>query len=202
MVIYSIVDMSNNALAFKSEGEVMHNDTTTTLKLKVTEAYDRKDVGKGIARIDYNVMPLIEGDIIEISGKKKSTVARCTPLQSDTEKENKYIIGMNRLTRYNARVAIGDTVKIHKINAICADKITIKPLTAMAITKSSLVDERYLCDALANVPIRLMDVVVIPYFKFGMAFTVIDIIPISSNYIDIESTAFIVTTNTKFEIAY
>ena len=68
--------MSHNQLAPRSEEQVMHNDITTTLKLKVTEAYDRKDVGKGIARIDYNVMSSLEvsiGDIIEISGKKKTT---------------------------------------------------------------------------------------------------------------------------------
>jgi hypothetical protein len=52
-----------------------------------------------------------------------------------------------KIRGYNARIAIGDTVNIRKINAIYADKITIKPLTAMAITKSSLIDERYLCDA-------------------------------------------------------
>ena len=76
------------------------------------------------------------GDIIEISGKKKATVARCIPLESAGRKENKYIVGIDRLTRYNARVAIGDTVNIRKINAIAADKITIKPLTAM--TKLSI----------------------------------------------------------------
>jgi hypothetical protein len=107
-----------------------------------------------------------------------------------------------KIRGYNARIAIGDTVNIRKINAIYADKITIKPLTAMAITKSSLIDERYLCDALANVPMKLMDVVIIPYFKFGMAFTVIDMIPFNSNRSDIDSRAFTVTTNTKFEIAY
>ena len=72
----------------------------------------------------------------------------------------------------------------------------------MAVTKSSLIDERYLCDALTNVPIRLMDVVVIPYFKFGMAFTVINIIPYNSNNSDVGSRAFTVTANSKFEIIY
>jgi hypothetical protein len=46
----------------------MHNKIT--LALKVTEADDRKDVGKGIARVDYNVMCSLgvsREDIIEIS---------------------------------------------------------------------------------------------------------------------------------------
>ena len=59
---------------------------------------------------------------------------------SQKENGNNYIVGIDRLTRYNARVAIGDTGNICKMNAIVADKITIKPLTAMAITKSSLID--------------------------------------------------------------
>ncbi len=182
---------------------MMHNDITDTLKLKVTEAFDGKDVGKGIARIDYNVMCSSQvsiGDIIEISGKKKATATRCMPLELARTKENRYIIAIDHLTRYNARVAIGDIVNIRKINAIAADKITINPLTTMAITKSSVIDERYLRDALTNVPLRLMDVVAVPYFKLGMAFTVIDIIPSNSDYINISSEAFTVTKNTRLEI--
>jgi transitional endoplasmic reticulum ATPase len=197
--------MSNNQLELRKEERGVNNDITTALKLKVTEAHDRKDVGKGIARIDYNVMRALEvsiGDIIEISGKKKATAARCVTSESVREKPNRYNIGIDRLTRYNVGVAIGDTVNIRKINVMAADMITIKPLTVMAITKNSLIDERYLCDALRNVPIRFMDVVLIPYFKFGLAFTVISIIPFNSDYIDFSSTAFTVTTNTKFLITY
>jgi hypothetical protein len=142
------------------------------------------------------------GDIIEISGKEKTTTAMFMPLNSSREKESKYIVGIDRLTRYNARVVTGEFVTISKTNGIAADKITMKPLTAMAISKSFAIDERYLCDALTNVPIRPMDVVVVPYFKVGLAFTVIDIIPFNSNYTYVGSSAFMVSTNTKFEIIY
>jgi hypothetical protein len=57
-------------------------------------------------------------------------------------------------------------------------------------------------DALTNVPIRPMDVVVVPYFKVGLAFTVIDIIPFNGNHDYVGSSAFMVSTNTKFEIIY
>jgi len=40
------------------------------------------------------------------------------------EKENKYIVGIDRLTRYNVRVVIGEFVTISKTNGIAADKIT------------------------------------------------------------------------------
>jgi hypothetical protein len=180
-------------------------DNKITLSLKVTEAYTSKDVGRGIARIDHNVMRYLHvsiGDTIEISGKKKATPARCIPLQSALEIVDKYTVGIDRITRYNAMVAIGDTVNVRKINAIAADKITIKPLTATAIAKSSVIDERYLRDALTNIPLKLMDVVIIPYFKLGMAFNIIDVVPFNSTYSDAGLRAFTVTTNTKFEMAY
>jgi len=185
------------------EQQVIFNDIATTLKLEVGEAYDRKDVEKGIARVDYDVMRSLEiriGDLVEISRNPNATTAMCMPLESAREKENKYVVGIDRLTRYNARVAIGEFVNISKTNGIAADKITMKPLTAMSFSKSLAIDERYLRDALTNVPIRPMDVVVIPYFKIGLAFTVIDIIPFNSNYSYVGSGAFTVSTNTTFEI--
>jgi transitional endoplasmic reticulum ATPase len=196
--------MTYDRLVPRSEQQLIFNDLAT-LKLEVVEAYDRKDVGKGIARINYNVLHSLGiriGDIIEISGKEKATPAMFMPLDSATEKENKYIVGIDRLTRYNARVATGEFVTISKTNGIAADKITMKPLTAMAISKSLAIDERYLRDALTNVPNRPMDVVVVPYFKIGMAFTVIDIIPFNGNYNYVGSSASMVSTNTKFEIIY
>ncbi|HXX99128.1 MAG TPA: hypothetical protein VEL11_18720 [Candidatus Bathyarchaeia archaeon] len=185
------------------EQQVIFNDIATTLKLEVGEAYDRKDVEKGIARVDYDVMRSLEiriGDLVEISRNPNATTAMCMPLESAREKENKYVVGIDRLTRYNARVAIGEFVNISKTNGIAADKITMKRLTAMSFSKSLAIDERYLRDALTNVPIRPMDVVVIPYFKIGLAFTVIDIIPFNSNYSYVGSGAFTVSTNTTFEI--
>jgi len=197
--------MSNKQLVPRLEQQVIFNDVAPTLQLEVVEAYDRKDVGKGIARIGYDVMRSLKmriGDIVEISGNKKATTARCMPLESAGKKENKYIVAIDRLTRYNAMVAIGELVNISKINAIAVDKITMKPLTATTISKSSVIDERYLCDALTNVPIRPMDIVVVPYFKMGLTFRVIDIIPFASNCSDLGSRAFTVSLKTKFEIMY
>ncbi|HEY6658615.1 MAG TPA: hypothetical protein VIZ62_08815, partial [Nitrososphaeraceae archaeon] len=49
--------------------------------LKVLEAYTR-DVGRGIARIDYDTMDSLAvstGDVVEIRGKRRTT-AKCLPL--------------------------------------------------------------------------------------------------------------------------
>jgi transitional endoplasmic reticulum ATPase len=142
---------------------------------EVVEAYDRKDVGKGIARVDYNVMRSLGiciGNIIKISGKKKATTAMCMLIEPAREKENKCIVGIDRLTRYNARIAIGEFIRLSKTNGIAADKIIMKPLAAVTTSKTLAIDDRTLPDALTDVPIRPIDVVVIRYFKIGLAFMV------------------------------
>ena len=61
----------------------MSQNTTT---LKVLEAYTR-DVGRGVARIDYDSMDSLSastGDVVEIKGKRK-TVAKCLPLYPSDE---------------------------------------------------------------------------------------------------------------------
>jgi hypothetical protein len=54
------------------------------------------------------------------------------PLESASR--NKYIVGIDRL-RYNARVALGETVNISKINRIAANQITMRSLTAITMSK-------------------------------------------------------------------
>ena len=69
--------------------------------LKILEAYTR-DVGKGIARIDYDTMDslnAVTGDIIRITGKR-ITVAKCLPLSPGDE--GKGIIRIDGLMRNNA----------------------------------------------------------------------------------------------------
>ena len=49
------------------------------LSLKVLEAYTR-DVGRGVARIDYDSMDSLSastGDVIEIKGKRRTVASVC-----------------------------------------------------------------------------------------------------------------------------
>ena len=94
--------------------------------LKVQEA-DPKDVGKGIARLDPNVMEkagIENGDIIFVEGKRK-TVVRVA--------EGKYqdrglgIIRLDPTTRQNAGVKIGDKVFIEKTTAKSALVVKLAP---------------------------------------------------------------------------
>ena len=56
------------------------------------------------------------GDIVNIGGGKRRTVAKCLPLYPSDE--GKGIIRVDGLVRNNAGVAIGDTVVVRKIKAV------------------------------------------------------------------------------------
>ncbi len=145
---------------------------TNNHTLKVLEAYTR-DVGRGVSRIDYDSMDALgasTGDIIEIKGGKRRTVAKCLPLYPSDE--GKGIIRVDGLLRNNAGVTIGDTVEITKIKAVPAEKIIVAPLEAIPP-----VDERYLADALESVPLVKGDNVMVPYFGGRLTFEVIDVTP-------------------------
>lgn len=157
--------------------------------LKVLEAYTR-DVGRGVSRIDYESMDSVgvsTGDVIEVRGGKRRTVAKCLPLYPSDE--GKGIIRVDGLLRNNAGVAIGDTVEIAKIKALPAEKIIVAPLETIPP-----VDERYLADALESVPIVKGDNVMVPYFGGRLTFEVIDVSPAAAS-------AVLVSQKTLFQIS-
>src|SRR5437660_3934054 len=158
-----------------------------TLSLKVLEAYTR-DVGRGVARIDYDSMDSLgasTGDVIEIKGKRR-TVAKCLPLYPSDE--GKGIIRVDGLVRNNAGIAIGDTVRVRKIKAVAAEKVVVAPLEAIPP-----IEERYLADALESVPLIKGDNVMVPYFGGRLTFQVISVTPAAD--------AVLVTQKTVFHIA-
>lgn len=160
-----------------------------TNTLKVLEAYTR-DVGRGVSRIDYESMDSVgvsTGDVIDVKGGKRRTVAKCLPLYPSDE--GKGIIRVDGLLRNNAGVAIGDTVEIAKINAVPAEKIIVAPLETIPP-----VDERYLADALESVPIIKGDNVMVPYFGGRLTFEVIEVTPAAAS-------AVIVNQKTTFQIS-
>src|SRR6476469_3819689 len=162
---------------------------SNNLSLKVLEAYTR-DVGRGVARIDYDSMDSLSastGDVVEIKGKRK-TVAKCLPLYPSDE--GKGIIRVDGLVRNNAGIAIGDTVIVKKIKAVPAEKVVVAPLEAIPP-----IDERYLADALESVPLIKGDNVMVPYFGGRLTFQVIGVTP--GPGID----AVLVTQKTVFHIA-
>src|ERR671928_631956 len=159
-----------------------------TYTLKILEAYTR-DVGRGVARLDYDSMDSLSastGDVIEIKGGKRRTVAKCLPLYPSDE--GKGLIRVDGLVRNNAGVAIGDTVEITKIKTSPAEKVIVAPLESIPP-----IDERYLADALESVPLIKGDNVMVPYFGGRLTFQVIGVTPAAD--------AVLVTQKTIFHIA-
>ena len=172
---------------YKTKARAPTRVSANPLSLKVLEAYTR-DVGRGVARIDYDSMDTLSastGDVIEIKGKRR-TVAKCLPLYPSDE--GKGIIRIDGLGRNNSGIAIGDTISVRKIKAAAAEKVVVAPLEAMPP-----IDERYLADALESVPLVKSDNVMVPYFGGRLTFQVIGVTPVAD--------AVLVTQKTIFHIA-
>ncbi|MDQ3902049.1 MAG: CDC48 family AAA ATPase, partial [Thermoproteota archaeon] len=156
--------------------------------LKILEAYTR-DVGRGVARIDYDSMDSLSastGDVIEIKGGKRRTVAKCLPLYPSDE--GKGLIRVDGLVRNNAGVAIGDTVEITKIKTSPAEKVVVAPLESIPP-----IDERYLADALESVPLIKGDNVMVPYFGGRLTFQIIAVTPAAGAVLVTQKTIFHIT---------
>lgn len=164
------------------------------LDLKILEAYSR-DVGRGVARLDYESMESLSvstGDIIELKGSEKSrstrrTVAKCLPLYASDE--GKGVIRIDGTVRNNAGLAIGDNVTIKKIKATFAEMVIVAP-----VGEVPSLDERYLADSLDTVTMIKGDVIMVPYFGGRLTFQVIGLTPAACE-------AAIVGQKTQFTIA-
>ena len=157
------------------------------VQLKVLEAYTR-DVGRGVARIDYDAMDSLDastGDVIEIKGKRR-TVAKCLPLYPSDE--GRGIVRIDGLIRNNAGVAIGDVVTVKKVKAPPAEKVVVAPLEAVPP-----IDERYLADALESVPVTKGDNIMIPYFGGRLTFQVVGVSPAADAALITQRTVFVIS---------
>ena len=155
--------------------------------MKVLEAYTR-DVGRGVARIDYDAMDSLDastGDVIELKGKRR-TVGKCLPLYPSDE--GRGVIRIDGLMRNNSGVAIGDSVTVRKIKAPPAEKVVVAPLEAIPP-----IDERYLADALESVPVTKGDNIMIPYFGGRLTFQVLGVSPMADAVLITQKTIFAIS---------
>ena len=100
--------------------------------LKVAEL-KQGEAGKGVARIDPELMDILGikvGDIVQIDGSKKTAVKI---LRGGLEDANKGIIRIDGTTRRNAGTSIDERVDIKKIVAKEAEKITFAPTEQLRI---------------------------------------------------------------------
>ncbi|MDI9642370.1 MAG: CDC48 family AAA ATPase [Archaeoglobaceae archaeon] len=138
------------------------------ITLRVAEAYYR-DVGRGIARIDPEVMAKLgiqSGDIIEVIGKD-SVPAIAWP--SYPEDRGKGIIRIDGNLRSSAGIGIDDKVKVRKVEAKPAEKITLAPTEPVRITGG----ENYLLRLLEGRPIVRGQKVRVEIFGYTLTFIIV-----------------------------
>ena len=155
--------------------------------LRVADALQR-DVGRGIARIDPKVVEelgLTSGDVVQISGKKKTT-ALCWPAYQ--EDYGKGRVRIDGYMRKNAGVSIDDKVTVRKLDARVADKLTLAPTEPLRIVGG----EEYLAQYLEGRVLSRGD-----YVSINIMGRKIDLVVTNTNP---TAEAVIVTENTEIVV--
>ncbi|MDG6995864.1 MAG: CDC48 family AAA ATPase [Nitrososphaerota archaeon] len=161
---------------------------TNEIELRVTEAHT-KDVGRGIARIDPDILSKMgwnTGDAIEIEGRRR-TYALIWPAQPSDS--GKGIIRIDGYSRNNAGVGIDDKVLVRKTNAAYADQLTLAPTEPLRISGG----EDYLAQLLDGRVIGKGDIVTINVMNRKIDLVVTKVEP--------ESNAVIVGDGTEIYIS-
>ncbi len=118
------------------------------ITLKAAEAA-KKDVGRGLARIDPADIERLEatiGDIVEIVGKRR-TVAKLMP--TFKEERGKGILQIDGLTRGNSQIGLGEKATIKKVAWQAADIVALTPATAVSLER----DSKYIGSLLDGLPV-------------------------------------------------
>jgi len=133
------------------------------IQLLVAEARPR-DVGRRIVRIGRKEMAQLKaetGDVVEILGRRSASAVVWPGYAED---EDRRIVRMDGLIRRSAGVAIGDYVKIRKVDKVDnAGEVVLAPMGA----RISSVDEdflEYVKDKLIDTPLTEGDIVAVPVF--------------------------------------
>jgi len=155
--------------------------------LRVAEAHGR-DVGRGIARVDPKVMEdmdLTPGDVIEISGKRR-TAAICWP--GYAEDSGRGVIRIDGYVRRNAGVSIDEKVTIRRIEAKNAEKIVLAPTESLRIEGA----EEYLAQILEGKVVTRGD-----YVPLGIMGRTIDLVIVN---VQPPAPAVIITRGTEISM--
>src|SRR5881628_522768 len=160
--------------------------------LRVADALQR-DVGRGIARIDPKVVEelgLTSGDVVQISGKKKTT-ALCWPAYQ--EDYGKGRVRIDGYMRKNAAVSIDDKVTVRKLDARIAEKLTLAPTEPLRIVGG----EEYLAQYLEGRVLSRGDYVSINIMGRKIDLVVTNTNPTAEAVIVTESTEIVVGEQVK-----
>ncbi len=138
--------------------------------LRVIEAYHR-DAGKGIARIDPDIMYRYgfgNGDIVEVEGKRKTVVKI---VQGFPEDRGLGIIRLDNISRQNAGVKIGDRVTVVKVDAKPAQVVKIAPTRFYATVDQGFI--KFVKSKLQERAVLEGDLVIIHMLGQSLPFTIV-----------------------------
>ena len=128
--------------------------TEKSIQLKVAEANPR-DVGRGIARVDPEIMEQLgiddPGEIVALKGKRETAI-RIMP--TFPELRGRGIVQIDGIIRENAQTGIDEHVKLARIKVENARRVTLSPLTLIGRTTT---DSAYLSRQLSSIPVTQGD---------------------------------------------
>jgi transitional endoplasmic reticulum ATPase len=164
-----------------------NNNNDNKVSLKVAET-NPKFVGRGMALVDPKIMEemdLSTGDVIEVSGKKKSYVLLWSSQRDD---HGKRLIRIDGYTRNNIGVGIDDTVSVRKVNVNKAEQVILAPTEELNIVGL----EDYLPELLEGRVVTRGDIIPLNIMGRRIGFAVTSTSP--------TDTASLIDSNTEFII--
>jgi transitional endoplasmic reticulum ATPase len=164
-----------------------NNNNNNKVSLRVAET-NSKFVGRGMALVDPKVMEemdLSTGDVLEISGKKKSYVLLWSSQRDD---HGKKVIRIDGYTRNNIGVGIDDTVSVLKVNVKKAEQVILAPTEELNIVGL----EDYLPELLEGRVVTRGDIIPLNIMGRRIGFAVTSTSP--------TDTASLIDSNTEFVI--
>ncbi|MDP8886818.1 MAG: CDC48 family AAA ATPase, partial [Thermoproteota archaeon] len=162
-----------------------NNDNKVSLRVAETNP---KFVGRGMALVDPKIMEemdLSTGDVIEVSGKKKSYVLLWSSQRDD---HGKRLIRIDGYTRNNIGVGIDDMVGVRKVNVKKAEQVILAPTEELNIVGL----EDYLPELLEGRVVTRGDIIPLNIMGRRIGFAVTSTSP--------TDTASLIDSNTEFII--
>src|SRR5919198_298327 len=169
------------------------NHANEQVRLKVAET-NPKFVGRAMALVDPKVMEELDlstGDVIELSGKKKSYVLLWSSQPDDYGKK---LIRIDGYTRNNIGTGIDDTVSIRKVVVKKAEQVILSPTEELNIVGL----EDYLPELLEGRVIAKGDMIPLNIMGRKIGFVITSTTPAdTASLIDNNFTEFIIGTVPK-----
>lgn len=169
--------------------EKVDHDKKVSLKIAETNP---KFVGRGVALIDPRIMEemqLSTGDVIEISGRKKTFVLLWSGQSTDY---GSGLIRIDGYTRSNVGLGIDDKITIRKVSNIAkAEQVIIAPVEELSIVGL----EDYLPELLEGRAVAKGDVIPVNIMGRKIGFIITNTSPLSTG-----NTAIVLDANTEYII--